>query len=366
MADVLFTNVRIFDGGGEAPFAGDVLVQGNRISRIVKTGYGQRTPAGAGRHHHRWRGRVPDARHGRGAHPLQLERPAQPGCHPAHAARRAHPVVRRGGEEVPRHGLDQLRRRRRRQAAAGRGDPQRHQRRHHRRPPLSGRQPGDHRARRPGRHHRAAPAATRVCLRRHRQRRRGDAPLRAHVRQVRRRLAEDQPERRIDHRHARRNEPVHRGRGPRVRRGGQGLGQARGRACALGLVGEAMHQARHRGHLPRQLHRRRSAGHARGAQVRALRRPRPGLADQHQPPRLQVGPDARGDQEDGLPPRARSRHREHEGDAQARHPHPARRRLRLRLDAARHQCQGPGVLRQVRRHEHRWKRCCRPPPGADR
>ena len=26
MADVLFTNVRIFDGGGEAPFTGDVLV----------------------------------------------------------------------------------------------------------------------------------------------------------------------------------------------------------------------------------------------------------------------------------------------------------------------------------------------------
>ena len=35
MADVLFTNVRIFDGGGEAPFTGDVLVQGNRISRVV-------------------------------------------------------------------------------------------------------------------------------------------------------------------------------------------------------------------------------------------------------------------------------------------------------------------------------------------
>ena len=41
MADVHFTNVRIFDGGGEAPFTGDVLVQGNRISRVVKTGYGQ-------------------------------------------------------------------------------------------------------------------------------------------------------------------------------------------------------------------------------------------------------------------------------------------------------------------------------------
>ena len=48
MADVLFTNVRIFDGGGEAPFTGDVLVSGNRISRVVKTAYGQRSPAVAG------------------------------------------------------------------------------------------------------------------------------------------------------------------------------------------------------------------------------------------------------------------------------------------------------------------------------
>ena len=47
-----------------------------------------------------------------------------------------------------------------------------------------------------------------------------------------------------------------------------------------------------------------------------------------------------------------ARDREHEGDAQARHPHPARRRLRLRLDAARHQREGPRVLRQARRHEH--------------
>ncbi len=48
MADVLFTNVRVFDGGGEAPFTGDVLVQGNKISRVIKTAYGQRTPPIAG------------------------------------------------------------------------------------------------------------------------------------------------------------------------------------------------------------------------------------------------------------------------------------------------------------------------------
>ena len=44
MADVLFTNVRIFDGEGDAPYTGDVLVQGNRIARVTRTGYGLRPP----------------------------------------------------------------------------------------------------------------------------------------------------------------------------------------------------------------------------------------------------------------------------------------------------------------------------------
>jgi imidazolonepropionase-like amidohydrolase len=48
MADVMFTNVRVFDGGGETPFTGDVLVQGNKISRVVKTGYGARSAPVAG------------------------------------------------------------------------------------------------------------------------------------------------------------------------------------------------------------------------------------------------------------------------------------------------------------------------------
>ena len=34
MADLLFTNVRIFDGTGAMPYAGDVQVQGNRIVRV--------------------------------------------------------------------------------------------------------------------------------------------------------------------------------------------------------------------------------------------------------------------------------------------------------------------------------------------
>ena len=80
--------------------------------------------------------------------------------------------------------------------------------------------------------------------------------------------------------------------------------------------------------------------------------PGPGLADQHLPPRERVGPDARGHAQDGLPPRARGGGRVDEGAAPARRAHPARRRLRLRVDAARHQREGPRVLRQVRRHEH--------------
>src|SRR6266851_2864241 len=36
MANVLFTNVRIFDGAGAQPYAGEVLVQGNRIARVAR------------------------------------------------------------------------------------------------------------------------------------------------------------------------------------------------------------------------------------------------------------------------------------------------------------------------------------------
>ncbi|MGZ5130672.1 MAG: amidohydrolase family protein [Caldimonas sp.] len=43
MADVHYTNVRVFDGGGEAPFMGEVLVQGERIARVVRSGQGMRS-----------------------------------------------------------------------------------------------------------------------------------------------------------------------------------------------------------------------------------------------------------------------------------------------------------------------------------
>ena len=43
MADVLFTNALIFDGSGDLPFKGEVLVQGNRISRVTRSGSGVRS-----------------------------------------------------------------------------------------------------------------------------------------------------------------------------------------------------------------------------------------------------------------------------------------------------------------------------------
>lgn len=48
MSDVLFTNVRIFDGSGDQPFAGEVLVQGNRIARVQRHAWGARPPAANG------------------------------------------------------------------------------------------------------------------------------------------------------------------------------------------------------------------------------------------------------------------------------------------------------------------------------
>ncbi len=45
MANVLFTNVRVFDGSGAQPYTGEVLVQGNRILRVAR---GARTTPPAG------------------------------------------------------------------------------------------------------------------------------------------------------------------------------------------------------------------------------------------------------------------------------------------------------------------------------
>ena len=50
MANVHYTNVRVFDGGGEAPFMGEVLVQGDKIARVVRSASGVRAaPVGGAR-----------------------------------------------------------------------------------------------------------------------------------------------------------------------------------------------------------------------------------------------------------------------------------------------------------------------------
>ena len=74
MANVLFTNVRIFDGSGDPPYNGEVLVQGNRIARVTRSAlvavfFCLRIDRD------RWRRQHPDAGHGRGAHAFFLERP---------------------------------------------------------------------------------------------------------------------------------------------------------------------------------------------------------------------------------------------------------------------------------------------------
>jgi imidazolonepropionase-like amidohydrolase len=45
VSDVLFTNVRVFDATGEQPFRGEVLVQGNRISRVSRSSFGASSAA---------------------------------------------------------------------------------------------------------------------------------------------------------------------------------------------------------------------------------------------------------------------------------------------------------------------------------
>ena len=93
MANVLFTNVRIFDGSGDQPYNGEVLVQGNRIARVTRR---QRSAFVAvfvclWSDGDRWRRQHADAGHGRGAHAFFVERPAVARLDPAHADRGAHP-----------------------------------------------------------------------------------------------------------------------------------------------------------------------------------------------------------------------------------------------------------------------------------
>ena len=323
MGNVLFTNVRILDGTGAAPFPGELMVQGNRIVRV---GRGARSLPDGERHRDRRRRRDADARHGRGAHAFLVERRGDAAGDPAHAARGARAVDGARREALPRGGIHVVRRRSVREGAARRRHAQRDQRGADPGPALSRREPGDHGGRRSRRRDAAARAVAGVQLRHHRQRAGGDAQVGAHVPQVRRRLDQAQPVRRQLRSRRRRGDDMDERRGGRRRRA------ARRRCAASALAAHARScasikqcvQARHRGHLPRELHRRRGARHARGAQGPALRRAR------HRDP---VRDAERGGgvrhhavegRQHGLPDRVGRRARVAGEDAQARHPRAAR------------------------------------------
>ena len=294
MANVLFTNARVFDATGAQPYAGEVLVQGNRVARV---GRSLRSTSGAGAIVVDCGGHDADARHGRGAHALLLERPARPFRDPAHADRRAHPLVRAHRAALPRHGLHVLRGRGDRQAAARRRHPQRDRVRTDSGAALPRGEPGDHRARRSRRRDAAASAVSGVQLRRDRQRRGGDAQVRAHVPQVWRGHDQAQPVGRVHRRHS---GGVHADDRRRDRDGGEGGArprQASRSARALERIGQAVRAAWHRAHLSRELRRRGSAGHARGGEGQALRRARHRVAHQHLASRVRVGHHA-GDREE--------------------------------------------------------------------
>ena len=157
--NVLFTNVRILDGTGAQPYPGEVLVQGNRISRV-----GARRARAADR-------AASTTVDGGGATlmPGMVEAHThfswndQPGLSAIQRMphRGAHPLVRAHRQALPRHGLDLLHRRGHRQAAPRRGHPQRDRVGPDPGPALPGGQPGDHGAGRPRRRDAAAPAVSR-------------------------------------------------------------------------------------------------------------------------------------------------------------------------------------------------------------
>ena len=337
------------------PFTGDVLVQGNRIARVVTHRLRRALACRvAGAHGDRRRRRVPDAGHGRGAHAFLLERPAEPRRDPAHAAGGAHPVVRAGGQALPRHGLDSCV-----GAAAAK-------------PRLDvvirnaindGKIPGprylaasqeitvpgglgDNTL--PHLPHRSSPSAPSSAAPRRcaaacacssstastRSRSTCRASTSPACRPRCTPFTEEEIAMCVDG-----GEAPAASASPRTRARAESVKQ-----CVRHGI-EVIYHASFADEEALDM--------LEAQQGQALRRARPRLADQHLAPRQRMGPDARGDEARwATTASSRSRSRRMKAMLQARHPHPARRRLRLRLDAARHQREGPRVLRQVPRHEH--------------
>ena len=272
MGNVLFTNVRIIDGSGAAPFAGEVLVQGNRIVRVGRGARSLQAPdatvidaAGAtlmpgmceAHTHFSWNDaatlaeiqRMPLEEHvlwSANVAKRYLEAGFTSCVGAACAKARLDVVTRNAINEGLIPGPRYLAASQEITVAGGLGDETL--------PHLPWQEfsfgiivSGPEEMRKLG----------------------------AHVPQVRRRLDQAQPVgRQLRARRARRHDVDE-------RRGGRGRGvgsaharQARDVACALVRVDQAERAPRHRGHLPRELHRRGGARHARGAQGPPLRRAR--------------------------------------------------------------------------------------------
>ena len=348
-SEVLFTNVKIIDGSGAAPYNGEVLVRGKRISRVARSA---RSFAGGG-------GTVID---GAGAtlmpgmveaHTHFAWNNAVRACrHSEDAGRGAHAVDRARREGVSRPRLDIVRRRSDREAAARCRRAQRDQLGIDSGSALSGSEPGDHRARRARRRNTAASAVPRIQLRGQRQRAGRHATRVPDVPAVRRRLDQAQSVGRQPGAARERKDDVDdRRRSEGRRRRSDAARQAGRRACAQRGLGQAGGAARLRSDLSRELHRQRSARSARSEQAQDLRRTRAVGDLQAAAGRHAVRNHAREGARDGLRRRARRGDRVDESDAQARHSRAARRRLRIRMGAARHERHRPAVLRQALRHD---------------
>ena len=120
----------IFDGSGDQPYAGEVLVQvtASRASRAPLAAFFVAHLVCIGRDGDRRCRRYVDAGHGRGAHALFVERSTVARFDSTHADRGAHPLVRARGRALPVDGLDVVRGRCDGKTAARRGDSQRDQR----------------------------------------------------------------------------------------------------------------------------------------------------------------------------------------------------------------------------------------------
>ncbi len=167
MAKVLFKNVNVLDCSGAAAYAGQVLVEGNRIKAVAPQGAKDR---GRGRTSSGRRRGDPDAGPGRIPLAPDLPRHARSGIAGLCSARGAHAPHREERQEDARPGLHRLQQRGVGEGAARRRAQQRDQRRRFPGTENAGRQPRAGHHRRAGR--RAAAAHAPRDFRDHLRRRR--------------------------------------------------------------------------------------------------------------------------------------------------------------------------------------------------